>query len=448
MILRHFIFFLLGYLFLFTACKKVSQPIGLEVQPDYDLLQASTKAVQPVELLSIRVDSIQISNTALKYLGANQDPFFGRTDVGLCLNANLSGSLVDFGSQAEFQSAEIILEASGLEYMGDAATAMSYSVFSIDSALSVKNKYYSTQKPVYSSTSVVGAYTGSYTTIEGKVVVRIPVFKSFADSILKNPQYTIDNSTFQKRFKGFYISCSSSALNPSGSPGIVTLFDLSTALSGFYLRYKRTPTSVEESYRFSFTGDAAVRYNTIDYYPFQGGHFLLTQQLKGDSAKAQEDAFLKGLGCLSVNVKIPGLKSTVDSFYTSVNRAEVVFNVDELFTPTLGKYEAPPILTLIPLNSDGTESYGGHSYNVSNLSRYDGKYNSSTKQYVFDIARYAQLVVNGERQNYGFRLVVADPDFSKFIFRDIYQNRIVLHGSNKGTLSPRFTLYYVKLREP
>lgn len=439
-------------LFLFLAvvlfsCKKPSNPLGLEVQPEYDQLQAALSEVQPVSMYTVGNDSTYAFNGSLKYLGSNQDPSFGRTDVGLYLNANLAVSNLTFEPQTQITSAEIILEASGLEYTGEASTIMNYSVYPLDSSLSTKRLYYTNITSLHNTNSVVGAYTGSYTTIDGKVVLRIAVDTGFAGTILRDKAALVDNTAFQAKYKGFYISSKTSNLNPVSAQGIVTLFDLSTSLSGLYLRFKRTPGSTEESFRFTFTGDAAVKFNTVEYQPNQGGSYLLTQQIKGDTLPGNENTFLKGLGCTIIKVKIPGLKSTTDSSYVSVNRAEVIFNVDESFKPISGKYEVPPILALIPLDQNGNESLGSHSYNVSNLSRYNGKYDSDKKRYVFDIARFVQLVMNGDRKNYGFNLVVADPDISKVIVRDQYQNRVVFYGLNRLDLKPKCNLYYVKMKE-
>lgn len=429
------------------SCKKPSNPLGLEVQPEYDQLQAALSDVQPVSMYTVYNDSTYAFNGSLKYLGSNQDPSFGRTDVGLYLNANLAVSNFTVGSQTQITSAEIILEASGLEYTGEASTIMNYSVYPLDSSLSTSRLYYTNITSLHNTNSVVAAYTGSYTTIDGKVVLRIPVDTTYAGIILRDQSALVDNAAFQAKYKGFYISSRTSNLNPVSAQGIITLFDLSTSLSGFYLRFKRTPSSAEESFRFTFTGDAAVKFNTVQYQPNQGGSYLLTQQIKGNTELGKENTFLKGLACTVVKVQIPGLKNTTDSSFVSVNRAEVVFYVDESYKPASGKYDVPPILTLIPLDQNGNESFGSHSYNVSNLSRYNGKYDSDKKRYVFDIARFVQLVMNGDRKNYGFNLVVADPDISKVVVRDQYQNRVVLYGMNRLDLKPKCNLYYVKMKE-
>jgi len=448
--MKFFFNLILVNLFLFTqlSCKKESKPLGLEVQPEYDQLQSSILAALPVYAHTLYNDSIISFNSSLKYLGSNQDPAFGRTDVGLYLNANLDRSNVYFGGDsAILTSAEIILEASGLNYVGEASTILNYKVYPLDSSLSKTRTYYSNTTSLHSSNTLVAAFSGSYSTLDGKVVLRIPVNSNFANLILKDSLNLLDNASFQSVYKGFYISSESSQLNPVSAQGIVTLFDLSTSLSGFYLRYKRNSNAVEETFRFLFTGDQSVRYNTINYQPYQGGNYLLTKQLKGDTAIGNENAFLKGIGNTILKVNIPDLVKQNDSFYVSVNRVEVIFNIDKSFLPPLGKYEPPSILTLIPLNELGVESYGSHSYNVSNLSRYNGKYDEANNRYLFDISRFVQLIMRGDRKNYGFHLVVADPDISKVVKRDENQDRVVFYGANRLSLRPICNMYYVKLKE-
>ena len=97
---------------------------------------------------------------------------------------------------------------------------------------------------------VLGAFTGSYTILEGKVVLRIPIDKNFASAILTNPEYLYSNVAFQNVYYGFYIKCSL-----TNDDGVITRFDLEDDLSGFYLYYQNgspTATKADKSFRFVF----------------------------------------------------------------------------------------------------------------------------------------------------------------------------------------------------
>src|SRR5690606_7322378 len=160
-------------------------------------------------------------------------------------------------------------------------------------------------------------------------------FDDYAKTIFNNPVYLSSNEFFQKIYKGFYISTSGTALNASNR-GAIYKCDLDDAVSGFYLHYKLgEPSAVKEekSFRFSFTGVTAARFNNAKFNFSDGGNQNLVQQvINGDTAAGSQSLFLKGMGATKLKVYIPSLKSYVDSAYTlAINRAEVVFNFDPSF---------------------------------------------------------------------------------------------------------------------
>ena len=99
----------------------------------------------------------------------------------------------------------------------------------------------------------------------------------------------------------------------------------------------------------------------------------------------------------------------------------------------------------------------------NNSYRYNGNLDTSDAahpRYVFNISRFAQQVIKGQRKNYGFYLVVAntdivygniyDGDKTKELIavrRDNYMERVVLAGSGNSSLKPQFNLSYIKLKK-
>jgi Domain of unknown function (DUF4270) len=96
-------------LFALASCKKSTNTLGAEVQPTNDALNAvnDTKAV--VYAYTKKGEFTGSLNNANKYLGANNDPEFGKTEMGLYVNTNFTGVNLSFGSSLTLQSAEIIL---------------------------------------------------------------------------------------------------------------------------------------------------------------------------------------------------------------------------------------------------------------------------------------------------------------------------------------------------
>jgi hypothetical protein len=65
------------------------------------------------------------------------------------------------------------------------------------------------------------------------------------------------------------------------------------------------------------------------------------------------------------------------------------------------------------------------------------------KQYVFNIARQMQRILNGEK-DYGFYLVNASPNKSSVIRRDNRLERVVIGGKTNINYKPIFKVTFVK----
>jgi hypothetical protein len=66
-----------------------------------------------------------------------------------------------------------------------------------------------------------------------------------------------------------------------------------------------------------------------------------------------------------------------------------------------------------------------------------GSYNSTTQEYRFNIARYIQQVLTGEKNNNGLYLLAGNGS--------INANRVVLGGAGSSTLPMKLNITYTKL---
>lgn len=443
---------------LLTQCKKDHGVLGVDVQPASDALNAGSNGSLDVYAHTVKFDSTANLTDRYRYLGSNQDPYFGRMDVGMYLNSNMDRVFVDFGADASIKSSEIILAVDNLYYAGEASAQLTFSVFVLDSALSASRIYYTNNTSLHNKKTLVSVATVGFSVLNGKTVLRIPIDLSYAGAILTNPNYLINNDAFQSAYKGFYITAAGTSLGAS-SQGIIYKCDTEDDISGFYLNFQNgTPsaTKKDKSFQFRFSGSKSAKFNTVKFQPAQGGTANLVQQvINNDTTQGKEDLYLKGMGATKVRVHIPALKNYADSSNISVSRAEVVFNVDPSLVSATGQYVPPPKLSLLPLDSIGRERYAKDQVSAA---RYDGTYDAANKRYVFNIARYVQALAKGKVKYYGFYLVIANADLlpsivyygpSKdilFLRRDNYIERVILAGSNKGDLKPKFNLTYVKLK--
>jgi len=423
-----------------SSCKKDKRLLGNEALPESDLLNASSAKNYPVYAHCVPYDSIISTNTDAKFLGVNNDGITGLLDVGLCLNANLSVTNVDFGTNAELISANIILAVDPLNILGTKNSVLSFSVFALDSVLSPSKAYYTTNKRVVSS-QLVGSVVSSFTVVEGKTALVLPINKVYAEGIMKNTAALTGHDAFKQIYKGFYIQAAT-----VNDAGIIYKCDLSDDISGLKFQYRSAPTSTTTlDFRFTFNGSTASRFNTARFTPTA----LLAVQFNGDTAAGAEGIYLKGMGASKALVQIPFLKNYSDTFKVAVNRAEVIFYLDpaylqSLSSSTLSTYRTPPRLSLLALDSLGREALTLDQRSSAYISRYDGNYDSENKRYVFNIPLHTQAVLNGKRKNYGFALVLADPSPLLVAFRDQNVEGVKLQGNN-GSLKPVFQMDYIRL---
>ncbi len=421
--------------------------LAANVQDQEDVLGAVISDTAVMYAHTVDVDSIPSFNDAIKFLGSNQDPVFGRTDVGLYTKFSLPNNItnVSFGEDAELISAEIVLAVRSLDFIGDAFTSLQYEVFEVNKELNSNQIYYSNQNKNHNSSNLLGSYTGTFGVQEGQLVLRIPLNETYAKSILTNPQFLLNNTVLQSTYKGFYITTEKSNLNPVSAHGAITKMDLDSPKSGLFFYYRNGspgPTKQTKTFRMPFNGTNVVRYNTFKFLPASGGHPSLIKQLQNDTVAGKYSLFLKGIGGTKIKIQMPYLKNYVKNNKISVNRAELIFKVDQSLNGNDLKYNPPSLLALLAIDSLGREVYLTDQLSSIDFARYGGTYDGTNKQYVFNISRDIQGLMNGSRKNLGFYLVVANPDKIYTPRRDDRAERVVIGGTESVLYKPTFRLTY------
>jgi len=441
-ILPIFILFLIG-------CKKDHSILGVDVQPSVDDLNAEHINGLPVTAHTLPYDSIASFDTQYKFIGSNNDPYFGRTDIGIYLNTNIDRTL-DFGVNSRITSAEIILAVDPLAFAGDKFASLTYSVFALHDNLNIDSLYYTTDARHHYATPI-SVYTTSFTVADNaQAIISIKIDSTYAEGLLHDIPNLTDNATFQAKYKGYYIAASLQ----NNEEGIIYTANLDDDLSGLHLHYRTGPSTSDSliNQKFSFTGSTATRYNTVKFSPIQ----TLKNQFQ-DSILGATNLYLKGMGMTKLKVQIPFLVNHSDSFKIAVNRAELVLNIDPGFV-SAGRYLTPPKLLLLSIDSIGRESYAQDLLSSTDYSRFDGAYDEANNRYVFNLAREAQLIFSGKKKNRGFYVVMANADVGltydyigdgkqlKTVRRDLNYERVIFAGSSNATLKPQFNLNYIRFK--
>lgn len=441
-------FFILFLTFSIFSCKKKQNTtLGTDVQPESDILLSEVSDTSTIQMHTILHPKSKSYQDQFKYLGSNQDPVFGRTNASIFTNFSMpSGSSnVSFGNDAVLDSAELIITFTQ-SFIGDTTNALLYQVHQITQTLDKTHSYYMDTLVGYNS-NLLCSVSRRISKTSGFYTIKLPINKSFAAAIIANPQYLTDNTTFNNTYKGFFITTKNSYLNPT-TQGSLMKIDLDNAVSGVYMYYHNGSSSASKQpkqYRFPFSGDNASRFNNIEYFPGSGGHNLLTEQIVlKDSLKGKQNIFLKGAGGTKVVLRLPFIKNYADSCPIAVNRAEVILKVDETFLSALGTYEPPPQISLVAMDESGREIYVKDQYYSADLLRFGGAYDPVGKQYVFNMARHVQDIMTGVIENYGFNIVVANPDKLYVVRRDTRAERVVIGGSGNAICKPSFKLTFIR----
>lgn len=448
--LFHLLILLFAVSIIFVSCKKDTDVLNASAQDQEDLLNGYYSDTATMIAHTINVDSVVSFSDNIKFLGSNQDPVFGRTDVSLYTKFSIPNNLVGVSfPDANLVSSEIIIAVKSLDFVGDYQCPLTYEVFDMNQNIPATQSYFSKPKNWYNSANLLASRTCSFDVINGLFVVRIPINSTYGAAILNNPQYLTDNTTMQSTYKGFYITCKSTNLNPVGAQGVIAKLDLENAVSGFYLNYQEGEISSSKAtkvFKFPFSGTDVVRFNEFKHDASSGAHNLLTQQLQGDSAKGSQGLFLQGLGGVKVKFQIPFLSNFVSQHKISVNQAQIRFKVDQGINGSDGKYGAPLKLAVLAMDSASREIFTFDQLSSSDFLRYyGGSYDSDNKEYVFNISRDIQAIMNGSKKNWGFYLVVADGDRAYTVRRDDRSERIVIGGSASALYKPVFKLTYTPL---
>ena len=360
------------------ACKKKQNTtLGTDVQPESDALNTEISDTATIQTHTIKHPDTKSYQDQFKYIGANQDPAFGRTNANIFTNFSIPNGIsnISFGEDAVLDSAELVLTFTQ-SYIGDTTNALLYQIHQLTQSLDKTVGYNLDTTLTYNSVPLCSvsrriSKTGGFYTI------RLPLDHAFAAGIINNPQFLVNNTTFQSTYKGFFITAKNTVLN-AATPGSLMKVDLDNSVSGVFVYYHNGTGSASKTpkqYRFPFSGDNASRFNNVEYNPLSAGHLILTQQIvNNDSTYGTQNIFLKGLGGTKAILRLPHLKNYADSCPIAVSRAEVILKVDPTFANTPGTYEPPLQISLVAIDAAGREIYVKDQFYSADLLRFGGSY--------------------------------------------------------------------------
>lgn len=418
-----------------SSCNKYND-LGIEILPGTDLINVkNTEIKDSITAYANSEFGIVTSKSTYNLLGSFNDPLFGTTDASFAAQFRIN-SFPDFGTNAEADSVFLYLYYTGV--YGDTITEQNIKIYELESSLDPEAEYkQDIDLKSMASTQMIGelAFTPKIEldTVYGDTLyqyLQIPIDLSLAQKLISADSLDkISNDAFLQYFKGLYIEA-----EPVNS-GVGSLIKLQTAStstfsgSALVMYYNNDENKAKEApdtlTRAFVVTEFSAKVSNITH-DYTGTPFIndLDQQVKQEN-----DIYIQPTGGLKSRIWIGGLSGWRDSVNVSINKAELVFQVDTVASD-IENYPPPASLTLTFVDKDGQERLPIDYY--FSPAFYDGRLNTDDYTYHFNITQHVQRVINvldPEDPNYvgnqGFYLTTGQrPDDAK---------RVVLEGTKRDS---------------
>lgn len=409
------------------GCKKESN-IGDGLQSEnLNLLKTDTFTLVTYSEIP---DSIETDETSVNLLGFYNDPVFGSVDCGFATQIRLSSENPDLKSAniASVDSVVLALDFTSINYYAN-QDSLTFEVYEItEDLVRTDQDYYGDDIPMHTGNNLVLA--GSETefldyvkyqvvgsdTLDAHLRIRLDPSLGYQFRDLADAGSLSTDESFVQAFKGLYVKVSSMGVGPQ--EGTIGYFSLESTISNLTM-YFTDILAAPQFYTFNINSLAA-RYNTLTF----DRTGTKVEALLGDSTLGKEEFYMQGSSIWTV-IHIPYL----EQFYLDangekspkiINKAELILPIQD-FQPDV--FDPPTSLFLAKIvnatTSDFTLDYDYQSTINGNTVTYD----EDAKQFRFIMTQEVQAILNGTRENTGFRIYVPS-------FYGSSIERVIFNGPN------------------
>ena len=376
------------FLFLFTHLISCTEPnLGLEVQDPADVVNLLKTDSIIVRSTLERQDSVRTDELSANLLGTYNDPLLGIMRAAFCTQFVPTVSTTDLGDGFVADSIVLVMPYRG--FYGDITKVnglQKFKVYRLLEDLSLSSVYFSNKQVEVSSSTIgetgfiVPLLTDSIPVTGKKQApqLRIKLSADLATEFASNPESLTDINAFKSLFKGVYVQ--SETYSNLGSGAILDFALLGGARVDLF--YKNAES---DSLLVSFV----VNENCARFTQFNHTYSQHVNDIIAAPALAAERTYTQTMAGLRTRIDLPNLKTWQKGRRIIVNEAKLHVPVS---VGDIGIYIPNPILDLVTKNSNGDliqtpDLLVGGNYP-------GGIYNSTDKEYVFNIARYIQGILN------------------------------------------------------
>jgi hypothetical protein len=409
------IFFLIVSLY---ACTKPENTIGIEVQPEGDILNA-TQLLVPVHTSTIGPRQIASDEPPANLAGIFNDPIFGISSASFSTQFRLSAAW-DTISPADLLLDSIVLSLKYASVYRNASTTLtpiSLSVYELSKNVFFDSTYF-TNSTIETFPAKIGEKTGILPVVADSVL-KIRLDDAFGQKII-NASGTANlrnNTDFFKFFKGLQIK-------PEYTPGlnegsIVSFVRTATTISVYY----KKRGVVTESKFFVTTSDGNFNHFNFDYN---------SSSVESALALSQNStlSYLQGMGGVNAAVKIPNIKNLLPSGDVVINKATLIIPIEST---------TPGLLPPSQIFAVQYDSARGTTLPIPDIligdGYFGGSYNATGNEYRINIGRFIHANLSSNSLN-PLYLFPASPASTP--------NRVVFRGGAASEKPMRLEIIYTK----
>lgn len=405
-----------------SACNEDPNEIGLNLQPENEKYNVEINDTSTIVSYSLLHDSVRTDEVSKSLLGGIYDPIFGKTTAGFCTQIHLSTLEKDFGESPVLDS--VVLSLSYYGYFGDTTTAQTLKVFELTQDIYYDTSYYSNSVIEYDNNPLANINFYPHPndsilidTVKYPALLNINlsnISQEFGNTLLNATEDQLaTNAEFINLFKGVYVC--TEPVNAQGE-GAMLFLNLISEYSKISVYYSNAE---EDSLSFALSIDSyCARFNIYDHNNYdEASQEFKNEVLEHDTILGSDIFYLQSLGGVKAKITFPFIKDWSKSNNKVINKAQLVFHVNEADLAIDDKY-IPSELIVVKTDEEGLY------YNIDDLNEgddyYGGVYDSTNKEYSFNITRHLQSILNNNEVNNDLYLLISGAS--------VNVNRILLNG--------------------
>ncbi len=435
---------------MFFSCDDADQ-VGLDLidSPAY-MFATDTITIRAV---TVADDSVATSLGWLNVLGFLDDPVFGKSRASIFTETRLPLENLTLGDNPVLDSIHLVLAYEGRFY-GVPQTYHTVKVYELTENFPEEDTLYSNSIIPYSLDLITQHPDGFRTTflprdsvfvdgVKRQPQLRIPLSEAFGQRFID----AIDTEAFENipnyldHFKGLYITVDDklegigSGIDPDPKGGMV-LFNMPAELSSLELFYHSGDDTLSVAIPVNrpmqrFPIDQIAKHFThVEHFGYENTDRALKEQiLEGNESYGDSLLFLQAFGLVRTDITLPFINELEGKEWL-INKAQLIIPVQEGYESSFFR-EPQQLILLKHTEENGLEFLDDYMLGVD---YFGGVYDANNNQYVFNISRYFQKLIDGDYQNDGLALLTAR--------RQEMPGRVVLHGPGRTENPLRLEVFY------